>query len=363
MIKLYLTYLFLCIYLCLFGNNLLAQSNYIDFSEAELIINKSIRKNKIPGLAITVSKEGSIVWSKGFGFADISNEIMVNPDSTIFRIGSVSKPIAALALLKIVEDGLIALDSSLYRYVSYFPKKKYDITIKQLGTHLSGIRNYKDNEFRNKKPLSIREGISLFEHDTLLFKPGSNFAYTSFNWNLISLAIQEQAQVPFEEFVKARVLCPFKMTRTFPDKNQDLVGKAVFYKKVGRRQFEPESNVNNYFKLASGAYLSTASDLNKFGNALLNDSLVNYNQLKPYITSQRLNNDLSKPTFYGIGFQVSYDAKGRDYFGHVGNGLGSYSVLYVYPKYKIVIAILINSSYPQGESFFNQLINTVFEWF
>lgn len=363
MIKLYLTYLFLCIYLCLFGNNLLAQSNYNDFSEAERIINKYIRKNKVPGLAITVSKDGNIVWSKGFGFADISNEIMVNPDSTIFRIGSVSKPIAALALLKIVEDGLIALDSSVYHYVSYFPEKKYDITIKQLGTHLSGIRNYKDNEFKINKPLSIREGISLFEHDTLLFKPGSNFAYTSFNWNLISLAIQEQSQVPFEDFVQSRVLWPFKMTRTFPDKNQDLEGKAVFYKKVGRRQFKPESNVNNYYKLASGAYLSTASDLNKFGNALLNDSLVNHNQLKPFITIQYINNDLSKSTFYGIGFQVSYDADGRAYFGHIGNGLGSYSILYVYPEYNVVLAILINSSYPKGEKIFNKLINYVFESF
>jgi CubicO group peptidase (beta-lactamase class C family) len=344
-----------------FFNQLFAQNTLSEFNKAERIINRMVRKHKVPGLAITVSKNQEVVWSQGFGYADLKNKIPVSTNNTIFRIGSVSKPLAAMALLKTVEEGLITIDSSVYNYIPYFPKKKHDITIKQLGGHLSGIRNYKGNEFKNNKPLSIREGVKLFEDDPLLFKPGSDYNYTSYNWNLISLAIEEQAKIPFEAFVKTRVLMPFQMEKTFPDKNQALDNKAVFYRKVGRRRFKPESNVNNYFKLASGGYLSTSEDINLFGNAILKDSLTNSNQLKPFVTAQKIDGNKSKSTYYGIGFQVSNDSNGRFYFGHIGNGLGGYGIFYVYPEQDVVISILTNCSNPNIDKTFDKLIDAVFE--
>lgn len=344
-----------------FFNSLFAQESSNGFDQSERIINKIIRKKKVPGLAITVSKNNEVVWSKGFGFADVTNKIPVDPDRTIFRIGSVSKPIAAAGLLKIVEEGKMTLDSSVYNYVPYFPKKDYDINIKQLGGHLSGIRNYQGNEFKINEPLGIREGISLFEKDALLFQPGTNYNYTSYNWNLISLAIQECVKIPFEDFVKFKVLIPFNMGKTFVDKNQDIDGKAIFYEKFRRRRFKPVQETNNFFKLASGGYLSTSKDINTFGNALLNDSLVDSNQLKPFITAQKINNDESTSTYYGVGFQVSYDSRGRPYFGHIGNGLGVYGIFYVYPEEKVVLSILTNISNPNIDKEFDKLIDTLFE--
>ncbi|MFI1743457.1 serine hydrolase domain-containing protein [Thalassobellus sediminis] len=344
-----------------FFNQLFAQNTFGEFNKAERIVEKIIRRHKVPGLAITVSKNQEVVWSQGFGYSDLKNKTPVNPKTTIFRIGSISKPIASIALLNAVEEGLIMLDSSVYNYVPYFPKKEYDITIRQLGGHLSGIRNYKGNEFKNNKPLTIREGVKLFENDSLLFKPGTNYAYTSYNWNLISLAIQEQAKIPFEEFVETRVLTPFQMKKTFSDKNEALEGKAVFYKKVGRKRFKPVREVNNYFKLASGGYLSTSEDINILGNALLKGSLVNKNQLKPFIIAQKTKNSVSKSTYYGLGFQVSYDSSGRFYFGHIGNGLGGYGIFYVYPDQEVVISILINCSNPNIDKKFDKLIDTIFE--
>lgn len=350
-----------CCFTCLLFNSLMAQDvSSSRFNKAERIVKRIIRKRKVPGLAITVSKYRKVVWSKGFGFADINNNIPVNPDSTIFRIASISKPIAAIALLKAVEEGLINLDSSLYNYVPYFPRKEYDITIKQLGTHTSGIRGYKGSEFKNNKSLNIREGVAFFEADTLLFKPGTNNTYTSYNWNLISLAIQEEARLPFEDFVKLRVLKPFKMEKTVADTNQPVEGKAVFYRKEGRK-FLPVDEVNNYFKLASGGYLATSRDINTFGNALLNDSLIRPNQLKPFVTAQHIDDGLSTSTYYGIGFQVSYDSGGRPCFGHIGNGLGGYGIFYVYPKHGVVLSVLVNTSNPKIDGMFDKLIDKVFD--
>ena len=343
-----------------FFNQLFAQTDVKEFSKAERIIKKMIRKRKVPGLAITISKNQKVVWSEGYGFADRKKKIPIYPDSTFFRIGSVSKPIAAIGLLNALQEQLIALDTSIYNYVPYFPKKQYDITIRQLGGHLSGIRNYKGNEFKNNKPLSIREGVALFENDSLLFEPGTDYFYTSYNWNLISLAIQEQSKLPFEEYIKTRVLNPFKMNSTVPDKQDDtLVNKAVFYRKIGRRRFKQVGKVNNYFKLAGGGYLSTSEDINKFGNALLNDALVSQEQLRPFITSQSTIDN--KLTYYGLGFQASYDHAGRTYFGHVGNGLGGYGIFYVYPEKAVVISILMNCSNPNIDEQFNALIDEIFE--
>ncbi|AJR04586.1 serine hydrolase domain-containing protein [Siansivirga zeaxanthinifaciens] len=341
--------------------SLLAQSTINAFSKSERIVKKLIRKKQVPGLAITVSKNNKVLWSKGYGYSDLTNKTLVDPDKTVFRIGSVSKPIAAIGLLKIVEDSLMTLESSIYNYVPYFPKKDYDITIKQLGGHLSGIRNYQGNEFKLNKPLDIREGISLFANDSLLFQPGTKYNYTSYNWNLISLAIQECTKIPFEDFVKYKVLIPFNMNKTFVDNNQYIDGKAIFYKKIRKRHFKPVENVNNYFKIASGGYLSTSKDINIFGNALLNDSLVNPKQFKPFITAQKINNNDANSTYYGIGFQVSKDSSGRPYFGHIGNGLGGYGIFYVYPEQKVVLSILTNTSNPNVDKKFNKLIDTLFD--
>ena len=350
-----------CLIIFSCSNQLLAQRATEKFNRAERIISRMIRKHKIPGLAITVSKNQEVVWSEGFGYADLKNKIPVIPNNTVFRIASVSKPIAAMALLKAVEEGLVMLDSSIYNYVPYFPKKRYDISIRQLAGHLSGIRNYKGNEFKNNKPLCIRDGIKLFESDSLLFKPGTNFAYSSYNWNLISLAIQEQANIPFEDFVITHVLNPFQLNKTVADKNKVIDGKAIFYKKKGKRRFKPVSEVSNYFKLASGGYLSTSEDITNFGNVLLKDSLIQHDQLKPFITAQKLNTDESRSTYYGLGFEVSNDSSGRFYFGHVGSGLGGYGIFYIYPEQGVVITILINCSNPEIDKTFNKLIDSVFE--
>lgn len=342
-----------------FLNQLFGQDTHDKgFKKATRIIKKMIRKKQLPGLAITVIKDGAQVWSKGFGYADIKAKVPIHPARTIFRIGSVSKPIAAIGLLRMVEEGAIALDSSIYAYLPYFPKKAYDISIKQLGGHLSGIRNYKGNEFKNKRPLSIREGVALFENDPLLFEPGTAYAYTSYNWNLISLAMQEISGVSFERLIQERVLTPFNMQLTVADRQQDVANKAVFYKKVGRKRFKPVTEVHNYFKLAGGGYLSTSEDVARFGKEVLDVIKVDKARLIPFITSQQIGEEL---TYYGIGFQVSYDHRGRPYYGHVGNGLGGYGIFYIYPEENLVLSVLMNCSNPQENDQFSLLIDSVFD--
>lgn len=345
--------------ICMFSfiNNLFGQQNS-GFKKADRILKKLIRKKKIPGIAITVTKNGNTKYSKGYGYADLDKEMPVDPEKTIFRIGSVSKPIAATGLARMVSKNQIKLSDSIYNCVPYFPKKKYDFTIKQLGGHLAGIRNYKGNEFMNNEPLTIKAGVALFEDDALLFQPGKNYSYTSYSWNLLSLAMQEVAQKPFETIIEDEVLIPLGLKHTCPDNYEGVLNKAIFYRKKRRRKFVEVAPVHNFYKLAGGGYLSTSEDISKLGNAYLNPNFLSKEIKKEFTSSQKIGDDL---TYYGVGWQASYDHNNRPCFGHVGNGLGGYGIFYVYPESKVVISILMNCSNPNQDKRFHKIIDAVFE--
>ncbi len=160
-----------------------------------------VHEKRVPGLSITVLKDGKPVLQKGYGYANLEDKQVIEPMSSIFRTASVSKPIAATALAHMVADGTIDMDISFYHYVPYFPKKKWDFTIRQLASHTAGIRKYKGKEFALNEPYSIKESIKVFKDDPLLFEPGTGYEYTSYDWVLISLAMQEASGVPFEAYV------------------------------------------------------------------------------------------------------------------------------------------------------------------
>jgi CubicO group peptidase (beta-lactamase class C family) len=306
-------------------------------------LSELVEAKRVPGLAITVLKEGETLFSVGYGHADIENRIPVDPQNTIFRIASVSKPIASLALASLVAAGKMDLDESLYTYVPYFPKKKYDFTIRQLAGHTAGIRGYRGKEYAQNQPFSIREGLQLFQDDPLVFRPGKGYLYNSFDWVLISLAMEEVTGLPYWEYVQKSVLEPIGMTKTSQEVPGSLPsGSAVFYTRAGVG-FRPAIQVDNRYKLAGGGYLSTAEDLGKLGRACLEHTLVPKGVMEEFLTAQEVG---GKSTFYGLGWQVSRDLEGREFVGHVGNAVGGCSNFFIYPREEVVVSVLVNCTDP-----------------
>jgi CubicO group peptidase (beta-lactamase class C family) len=319
-------------------------------------------KNKFPGLAITVLKKGETIFQKGYGYSDIEGKLKVNPQQTIFRIASVSKPIAATALAHLVQEGVIDLDESFYTYLPDYPKKEWDFTIRQLASHTAGIRVYKGKEYGLNEPYSIKEGLAIFKNDPLVFEPGTEYLYTSFDWAMISAAMQNVSGIPFEEYVQEKVLNPLGMTNTLvpkcnPERNgrldekdinevyttQEKLCTTTFYTKVAAG-FRKAIPVNNFYKLAAGGYLSTSEDVAKLGQAYLDKKLLKNEFRNQFLTAQEVN---GKSTYYGLGWQVSEDVKGRKFYGHIGNGVGGYSNFFVYPEQQLVFSILINCTDPK----------------
>ncbi len=312
-----------------------------------------VAERRVPGLALTVLREGDTLFSKGYGYADLERRIPVDPKNSVFRIASASKPIASLALATLVAEGKIDLDESLYTYVPYFPKKEYDFTIRQLAAHTAGIRGYRGKEYAQNQPLSIRESIQIFQDDPLVFPPGRGYLYNSFDWVLISLAMEEVTGISFSEYVQKSILNPLGMARTRKEVPGSLPeGTTAFYTK-SESGFRPAIPVDNRYKLAGGGYLSTSEDLSKLGRAVLENALVPPGVMEEFLTAQKV---LGKSTYYGLGWQVSRDPSGREFVGHVGNGVGGYSNFFIYPREEVVVALLINCTDPGVQTTLDQEI-------
>lgn len=328
-------------------------SQYTSYNKSDNLLQSLISNTKVPGIAITVTQDNKTIFNKGYGFSNIEKKTQISPNTSVFRIASVSKPIAATALALMVQEGIIDLEESFYTYVPYYPKKEWDFTIKQLASHTAGIRGYRGKEYGLNIPYTIKGSIAIFKDDDLLFKPGTSYHYNSFDWVLLSLAMQEASGIPFEEYVQKRVLDPLQMQNTYAEvKGKPIPYITEFYSKR-RSDFRKAMEVNNYYKIAGGGFLSTATDIVKLGNAYLKGGFLQEATQQQFLTAEKI---IGESTYYGLGWQVSTDKKGNAYYGHIGNGVGGYSNFFVYPKQGLVISILTNCTNPNIQDVLDEVV-------
>ena len=314
----------------------------------------------VPGVSATLIKNGKIMLQNGYGYANIEKGAPMDAKHSICRIASISKCITGLALGKMVEEGILDWEDSLYDHVPYFPEKTYDFTLRQLAAHTAGIRGYRGKEFGLNKPYGIKDSLLVFKNDPLEFEPGTGYLYNSFDFVLLSLAMQEASGVPFESYVKTHVLDPLGMENTISprswDNHSNTFGnsKACQYYTKSSTGFKKAMSVDNFYKLAGGGYLSTSTDIAKLGQEILEQRLLSPTTYKTLLTSQEVH---GKPTYYGLGFQVSMDKEGRPFYGHVGNSVGVYSNLFVYPEEELVVSLLINATDPRVQDTLDSIPN------
>ena len=110
----------------------------------------------------------------------------------MYRLASVTNPMTATAILQLVEQGKIDLDADVQKYVPYFPKKNYPVTVRNLLGHLGGISHYKDYSVEGhfKKAKNTKESLAVFMDWNLVAEPGTRFNYTSYEYNLLGAVIE-----------------------------------------------------------------------------------------------------------------------------------------------------------------------------
>jgi len=311
--------------------------------KAQDIANEFLKDKHIPGMSISATVNGKLIWSEGFGYSNIETKQKVSPSETQFRIASISKSITAAALAKLVDDKKLDFDGSIYTHVPNFPKKKYDFSIRQVGGHIAGVRHYNGNEFILNKKMTIVEGLDIFKDSPLKFKPGSDYSYSTYGWNLLSVVVQNASGVEFNKYMTETIFSPLKMDNTeLGLSDTEMPNRTQFYIKTNSDKIKLGVPVSNEHKVAGGGFIATSEDLVKFGNEIINPTILSKASVKELVTP--LYTDDGKSTEYGIGFGVVKTKNDTPRYSHSGGGMGATTFLMMYPKENIVISIVTNLS-------------------
>jgi serine beta-lactamase-like protein LACTB len=312
-----------------------------------------------PAISAAVGLRGELVWAGAVGFADIAAETPATP-STKFRIGSTSKALTATALALLVDDGLIDMNTAIGKYVPNLPNEKWNgFTSQQLASHTAGLPGYDENTDREGRMQTMRldkqydtvfSALEIFDGSDLLFEPGTNFHYSSFDVNLLSVVMESAAKQPYLDIVKKRVTDPLGMRDTHADyQDRPVLNRAMFYYQV-KGKVRPIRKANLSQKWASGGFVSTSSDLVRLGLSYFDAKFIDPKTTEHFWTPQRLANGDINVQNYAIGWRSSPtdrifgDEKPIHAVHHGGVSSGAMSWLVIYPKLELIVALNINTN-------------------
>jgi serine beta-lactamase-like protein LACTB, mitochondrial len=311
----------------------------------EKLITPYLSDHFVPGLSLAVVDQGAVVYTQGFGLADVENSVPASAD-TVYRIASVSKSITAIGAMQLVEAGKLNLDAPIQNYCPDFPHKKWPITSRELLMHQSGIRDYRDDAetINTRHYASIREALTQFENDPLEFEPGTKMQYTSYGYIVVGCVIEGASGVPYADYMRKAVFTPAKMISTrLDDVFAIILHRARGYRLTPQNQLRNAVFVDVSNKPPGSGINSTATDMGNFLVALYAGKLVSQSTLDEMF--KPANTRDGKPTIYGIGFYCGGpigDHNGLKEVGHGGEQQGVSSLLYLLPEKKFGVAILTN---------------------
>jgi len=362
------------------------------------IVRANVAGQNLPGLSVAIGIDGAIVWAEGFGFADLKTSVPVTPDHR-FRIGTASTVLTSAAAGLLLENGRLKLDDEIQTYVPAFPKKQWPVRLHQLMGHTAGIiqggGGWRPPREHCGRPV---EALQYFAGNSLLFQPGAQYRYSSYGWILVSAAIEAAASQPFLTFMREQIFGPLGMRDTIADPGPDpaavegedfplfILIRELIHDPEATRDTTPDSTkkpdstnqpagdrVTSYFPRFSSdpsyglhvmrlldyscyagasVFLSTPSDLVRFGMAINSGKLLKPATVESLQTSQRLAS--GEETGYGLGWRlkpVTLAGKQTRVIGHDGESLGGMvASLMTFPEYGIVVAVTSNIPYADTSS-------------
>jgi serine beta-lactamase-like protein LACTB, mitochondrial len=299
------------------------------------IVTEAMERQQIPAAAVAAMTGGRIVYSKGFGTADLENSVAATP-ATLFRTASIAKTITAVAAMTLVEAGKLDLDAPVQRYCPAFPEKQWPITTRELLSHTSGIRHYNPGEPEYTRHYRwMADGFALFANDPLLFRPGTGWQYSTYGYTVAGCAIEGVSGTRFADYVAAHVLVPAGMTHTFVDDSLEIVPHRARGYQLIDGAVKNSVLMDSSYKIPGGGYVTSAEDLVRFAAALLAGKLLKPATLKEMWTATAV----SARDPYGLGFALP---EGGRFVMHTGGQSGTSTELFIIPETHAAIAVLTN---------------------
>jgi CubicO group peptidase (beta-lactamase class C family) len=303
---------------------------------------EKLTKDSLPGLAVLVARDGKIVFQGGFGMADVEQKTPVTTD-TKFRIGSVSKQFTAAAILKLAEDGKLALTDPLEKFFPGFPRAK-DIPLHQLLTHTSGIHSYTDKpEFisKVKEPIAPGKLIEWFRDDPPDFAPGAGFHYNNSAYFLAGEIVAKVSGKPFADYLRETFFEPLGMKNTGVFVNTAPPSNVALGYSMTEGKAAPALDWDMSWAGGAGALYSTVGDLFLWNEALYGGKLLKEASCKVMTTPVKLPRDVDGMN-YGYGVVMAELSRLR-VITHGGGLNGWNSDLLWLPDQKCTVVVLGNA--------------------
>lgn len=307
----------------------------------------SLKGKEAPGIAVLVSKDGDVLYRKGFGYADIKNKILITPE-TKFRIGSVTKQFTAAAILKLEENNLLSLNDKLSKFIPDFPRGE-QVTIHQLLTHTSGIHSYTSNDgfiANVTKTISPDSLVNLIKKDPYDFNPGEKWLYNNSGYFILGYIVSKISGMPYGEYLKKNFFDPLDMENTGVHyAGIKLEHEANGYAK-NNGKYNQATNWDMSWAGGAGAIYSTLDDLLKWNQALYGGKVLKEESLNAALTPVVLKNGEKASQLYGYGLGLG-KYRGEDIVSHSGGLHGFVTQLSYYPKEKMTVVMFYNSGEPE----------------
>jgi CubicO group peptidase (beta-lactamase class C family) len=337
-------------------------STRVLIAKIESTLPGSLEKYSVPGAAIALIRGGTVVWTKGFGFADLSARTPVTAEIE-FNVGSLSKTPTAWAIMQMVDEGRIKLDAPVDSYLRrwHLPQSSFDnsqVTIARLLSHTSGISEHDYHGWDAKSALPPIEDSLAGKTGTgvvhVVSTPGAAEHYSGANYEILALAIEEVSGRPFSEYMESQMFRPLHMLHTIYGLPRD------FDKSMAKPYdaLEKPLPVLRYNELAAAGLTTNIHDLAIFAAAGLKSTTgaqPGRGLLKPETTGEMQS---AKPNTkwadedpfgpspqYGYGYTVRpQQFAGKTGVGHGGSNNGWESLVQIIPSTGDGIVIMTNSS-------------------
>jgi CubicO group peptidase (beta-lactamase class C family) len=325
------------------------------FKELKLdsVCRSYLTRYKIPGFAVGISKNGVTLYAKGFGVKNIATQEPISSTS-LFHMASVSKPFVATAILQLVEQGRIVLDSPLINYLPYFKLRSADynkITIRQMLTHSSGIPDVADYEWNKPQydDSAAERYVRSLSSLALDFEPGYDVAYSNTAFDILGDVIAKVSGMPFETYLKINILEPCGMaSSTFlrAETTKDLVTSPHVMNKKGEVAVSGVYPYNRCHAPSSTLH-SNVEDMLKWACKNLNpgsqcgDPIVSDASYRLLVTAQR---EFDSYVDVALSWFV-YSNDEQTYISHNGGDTGYTTHISIFPEDSVSIVVMSNCDF------------------
>ena len=319
---------------------LAAQERYAqEIRQLESFIESRMKDMQMPALSVAVV-HGDFTWSKGFGLADVENNVPATADSS-YRMASVTKPMTATAVMRLVEQGKIDLDAEVQRYVPDFPRKQHPVTVRQLLQHLGGISHYREYnvEGRIREPKNTKESLAIFKDFDLIAEPGTRYSYSSYGYNLLGAVIEGASGKTYADFMRSEIWQPLGMTNTRMDDPRTIIPNRVRGYVIEGGTLRNSEYVDISSRFAGGGTRSTVGDMMKFIIGVADGKVVKPESVETMFTTGVTREGTA--TRYGLGFVLTPQG-GRYYVGHSGSQQETRTDLAWFPRERFGYALATN---------------------